>query len=269
MSETAVAIKNALESRIAAIEQVIPAPMRGQAERFVKRALLTLSRNSATYQGISPLSFVRTVISAAELGLSIDGKLAHAVPYGGELQLIVDYKGKVAVAKRNGTIKDCFAEVVREGDHFECGVRDSRQYLTHKPDLYREGGDVLGAYAVLILPDDSTRHVWMRRGELDLVERQSKARSGPWKDWPDEMRKKTVIHRALKLYCHDEGIQALIRQEDELGLSDEKRAVPNAADLVVGMISGSPADKSELDEERAAIQQESPDLENALTGKGR
>ena len=72
--------------------------------------------------------------------------------------------------------------------------------LIHEPANEKTGA-VLAAYCIYTLPDDTKDFVVMSASELDKVRRASKAKDdGPWVTWPEEMDKKTVIKRAMKLF---------------------------------------------------------------------
>ena len=196
-------LKNSLEYRIDSIEEVLPDKMKGQGARLVKRALMTFARRPEL-QGCPDQEFIRCVVEAAELGLAIDGKLCHVVRFKNTWQMLPDYKGIIAVAKRGGSITDCYADVVCVNDHFEAYRQDGKDHLTHKYDLNVQRGAVIGAYAIIKLPDGDWRYELMTRQQLDDVQKMAPAKNGPWAGpFASEMQKKTVIRRALKTYCDD------------------------------------------------------------------
>jgi len=223
------AIDDALGSRIAAIEEVLPDGMKGQSARLAKRAVMTLNRKSDQYGAVTPASFIRCVIEAAELGLAIDGRLAHAVVYKNtikdangrdikveEAQLQIDYKGLIAVARRTNMIRDCWARVVHKNDTFAIS-EDNGQCTYHYSPALGDPGPVIGAIAVVLLPDGTCRHEYMRNADIDGIRARSKSwkyGGGPWKTDDGEMRKKTVIRRLLKMYAEDPAVIRAIELDD-------------------------------------------------------
>lgn len=191
------------------IEAMLPQFMKGQAQRLIRRALITLSK-SPDLEGITDEAFRRCVVEAAEMGFAIDGRLCYVVKYKNTYQLQLDYKAVVAVAKRNRTIRDLDADVVRAGDHFRHGKYGGKNVLEHTFDVTADRGDVVAAYCRVFLPDGSWSYEVMSRSQLDAVQRRAPAQNGPWKTDPDEMRKKTVIRRKLKLYQDDPGLMRLL-----------------------------------------------------------
>lgn len=207
-------VSDALDRRIQKVEELLPDHMKGQGARLVKRALLTFGKNDKL-QKCSPASFILCVLQAAECGLAIDGKLAHAVPYSGEAQFQPDYKGLIAVAKRTGQIIDIYGDVICENDTFVHGRSGDGCRLEHTFDITKPRGKTVGAYQIIVLPGGRWRYEVMGIEELNRIQRKSKSGgSGPWGTDPDEMRKKTVAKRALKLYCDDPGLLKTLEYDD-------------------------------------------------------
>lgn len=202
--------------------------MRGQADRLVKRALLTFSRDPKLH-ACTIASFVNCVLNAAEHGLAVDGKHAYAVPYWNgkkkclEAQYIPGYRGLVVIARRSGLVKDVVADIVCERDRFRAFRQGRRSVLEHEYELGLDRGKVIGAYAILVFPGDNPddwRYDVMDLDSINKIKARTKSRNqqgeivGPWVTDEDEMRKKTVIRRATKLYLDDPILEAAIEVED-------------------------------------------------------
>jgi len=225
------AIGDALESRIARLEEVLPDSMKGQGPRLARRAMMTLARRPELKDCPAP-EFIRVVLEAAELGLAIDGRLAYVVKYKSAWQLQIDYKGLIAVAKRSGQITDAYADVVHEADEFDAYREDDRSKLYHKALIPGDRGPVIAAYAVIILPHGLWRFELMDRADLDRIQGLAPAKNGPWSSHTNEMRKKTVIRRGLKTYCDDPAVQAALDTMDrDDDLAREESPLPAAPPL--------------------------------------
>lgn len=266
VNERAQVISKTLESAslIQKIEEVLPDYMKGEARRLVKRAMLTFNRSPAL-QECSAESFIWAVVNAAEVGLQIDGRLAHAVPYnnkkkqpGGaevwvkESQFQVDYKGLISIARRAGIIVDCKARIVYANDHFEYGEKDGRSFHEHVPVVGQDKGSRLGAYCVLNFPAGGFHFEFMDEREIMAIKGRSKAASkgfSPWQTDEGEMVKKTVIRRSLKLFAHDDyRLTRAIELDDEV--FDDKPAVAAAMKRV--------SDKLTAPEPAAAAPEDNP-----------
>ncbi len=124
-----------------------------------------------------------------------------------DMQAIPDWRFLVEKAKKAKAILHATADVVRERDEFAY-ARGMSPDLTHRPALGATG-EVIAAYCIYTLPDGTKDFVVMARTELDGIRNRSKAWQGylrdksktcPYNTDPEEMMKKTVIKRALKLF---------------------------------------------------------------------
>jgi phage RecT family recombinase len=218
-----------LNGKIDTLRSLLPVQYQPQAERFVKRAIVHFMRKREL-AGVSASSFINCVMQAGELGLAIDGRLAHAVPFKNgnalEATLMLDYKGVIVIARRAGLIKDAWARLVYQAEvdagDFELWEDDQGAHIRHKISLLPAAtrGEIVGAYARVVFPSGSSRFEWMSQEQLDQVRAMSAAyqnKKGPWttKVGDGEMRKKVVLHRALKSYQDDPMLSSLLTVEEE------------------------------------------------------
>lgn len=226
----------------ATFDALLPTSYRPMAERFKARAKLYISRKPELQQ-CSVASLVQCVLSAAQDGLCLDGRMAHAVvfnckkkdPQTGretwvkEATYMPDYKGIVDSCRRHGAIVDAIAEHVYSNDVFEFYIENGRYHHRYQRAM-GDRGDLLGAFALVLLPGDRFKVEYMSLKELDHVRNKSKAKdSGPWVSDTGEMQKKTVIKRALKLYVTDPDTADMLERDDEaMGYVDDAPQVTAA-----------------------------------------
>ena len=219
------AIESALQQRIGRLEALLPENLRPHAERLVRRATLTFNRNENLWK-CPTAEFVRCVLEAAELGLAIDGKLCNVVNYGGKQpkwQVQPDYKGLIAVAKMVGAIEDVHLDVIYENDEYLHEEVNGKTVFRHKKVKFGQPrGDCIGAYCRVILPSGRFKVVDMDIAELEYIRKLSPAKSdyAPWAKFTDEMRKKTVCKRALKLEIGDPVVGAVLDAMDRAHSDD-------------------------------------------------
>lgn len=222
-------VRDGLIRNIDKIKSLMPATMRDDAERCVRKALLYYSEKKELDE-CTVASKVKAVFDAAEMGLMLDGRLCHAVSFNckkkdsqgrerwvKEVKAIPDYRGLIVVARRTTQIVDITADVVRAGDHFVHGRNGANSTLEH----VRSGdGEVTWAYAILTLPGGHWRYELMSRKELDAIKARTKSKDkqgnvfGQWADHETEMQRKTVAKRALKTYCDDPGLARALELDD-------------------------------------------------------
>jgi phage RecT family recombinase len=215
------ALETTLEQKLDRIYSVLPVKMRDRevANQFIGRALSYFVRKTDV-QSFSEQSIVYAILCAAECGLALDGKLAHIVKFGGEATLSIDWKGLVAIAKRNGHIYDAYADTVHDNDEFQIGRVGPNSTLIHQP-AHQKRGNVKGAYAILkfhqIDPrgEREWRYEYLTREDLDKVKNAAPSQNGPWKTWFEEMCKKSAIRRALKSYSYDNELSKAMEFSDK------------------------------------------------------
>lgn len=158
------------------------------------------------------------ILNVAAIGISLNPATAHAylvprAPKQGmpaQICLDISYRGLIKLATDSGSIKWAKAELVYENDDFEwCGPCTEP---VHKADPFStDRGKVKGAYCIAKLPDDSVLVETMSLAEIHKIQNTSKAQSGPWRTWWEEMAKKSVIKRASKTWPQTENESRLAR----------------------------------------------------------
>ena len=195
-------IKSLVTSDAAKRQFAMALPKHITVDRFL-RVALTAFNKTPKLMGCTGESLTSCLMSCSELGLEPDGRKAHLIPYWNSkakkyiCTLIVDYKGLVDIARRSGEIADIHADVVCENDKFEYSFGTNGQ-LRHVP-AFIDRGEVIAAYSFVRLKDGSSSYEVMNKGEIEAIQKRSKAAtSGPWvTDW-NEMAKKTVFRRHSK-----------------------------------------------------------------------
>lgn len=181
------------------------------AERFIRVATTTL-RKSPDIWDADPMSIIGCIIQAAGLGLEIDSTMGHCymVPFknrknGGRLeaQLIVGYKGYLALAHRSGQVTHFSAHVVYKNDEFSF-ENGSHAYIKHVPFLDGDRGPERCVFAVLRTIHGAGDHEVIAWPKIIQFQKQyaKKGRDGslfgPWVDHLEEMARKTLIRALAK-----------------------------------------------------------------------
>lgn len=212
--QEAAIVKQPSETIAAYLERQRPAimaalPRNVDVDRFA-RIVLTSVRTTPKLLTCNPMSLLAAVMQSAQLGLEPGAGLgeAYIIPYAGEAQFQMGYRGAVKLARNSGDIAAVYAEAVYEGDMFavEMGT-DPR--ITHRPDLLVEGRGTFDAmttvYAVAKLSSGETQFAVMTKAEIeqhrDRYSKGKAAKDSPWRDplGAVEMAKKTVVIRLSKM----------------------------------------------------------------------
>jgi len=209
------------------------------------------------------------VLTAASLGLPIRKNSAYLLPYGKECQLVIDYHGKLDLARRAG-VGSVHVELVREGDEYRYGF--DRGGLDFLWTPARERGEITDLfvaakvnndiqYTVMTLHDVETIRSKAQAGRAREFEHYHKRYPGltlaeiraldiaalpwnspykvPWVEWYDRQARKTAIHRA----AHDWPLSPQLMISQELDVANETgQAAPIDEKLAMVIDRIDPAD---------------------------
>jgi recombination protein RecT len=185
------------------IQMAIPRHM--SVDRLLRVAVTAIRANPKLLD-CTKESLLACVMGCAQLGLEPEPFLgqAYLVPYWSgkkkvfEAQLIPGYRGYLALARRSGEVNSVISQVVYTNDHFELryGLNATLDHVPAEGDR----GEPKGVYVVFHYKDGSYSFDYMSKADIEKIRARSKSKDdGPWvTDW-DEMAKKTVIRRHIKV----------------------------------------------------------------------
>ena len=158
----------------------------------------------------NPVSAQNAIINLAAIGITLNpaAKLAYLVPRDGMVCLDVSYMGLLHLAQSTGAIKWGQCKLVHQGDTYESNGLDAAP--THKYNAFGDRGPVVGGYCTVKTADGDYLTEEMSLAEIKSVEASSKAKNGPWKNWWEEMARKTIVKRASKYWPRVDRLDAAI-----------------------------------------------------------
>lgn len=182
--------------------QVSALPKDLNKQRFLQNCMSVLTEKKTDFSKVEASSVVRTLMRGAYLGLDFFHGECYAIPFGDQVNFLVDYKGDIKLCKKysRNPIKDIYAKVVREGDEFVEEINNGQASITFRPKPFNNG-DIIGAFAVCLYVDGSMIYDTMSKAEIDHTRNtfSKAANSKAWKESYGEMAKKTVLKRLCKL----------------------------------------------------------------------
>jgi len=230
------------------------------------------------------------VIFNAKLGEDAQGKAI----WGSRVQYMPMMHGLVKKILRAGFVVSVTAEIVYEIDRRLGTFKDyrgDRNEIVHEPYYgAEERGPIIAAYCIAVMRDGTKAKMVMPYVDIEKVRKVSKSGSmndydvkkspgskvgdpkGIWKDWPEEMAKKTVFRRLSKwLPQSAEEIDRLFENDDTidaLGFDDE--AAPTVGDkpLTATERAAASADAEAADKPPQIEHDKQPDLKDVLAQKG-
>lgn len=221
-------------SAIAQLKLALPAHI--TPERF-QRVAWTAIANSTDIKDCEPNSVINALTKCAQDGLMPDNREAAIVKYGSSATYLPMVYGLIKRMRNSGDVKSVNAHIVYRNDEFDYYIEDGVQHFKHRPNLLGDRGEAILAYCVVTL-DDGMPHVEvMTKTEIEKARNAGKAANGPaWKNWWDEMAKKTVIHRAAKRVPTSADVEKLLHNDMHVTLNgtndDEKPKTENLIDSI-------------------------------------
>lgn len=145
--------------------------------------VITAIRENPKMAEVSPASFLSSVILAMQMGIEIRRDSAYLIPFGNVCQLLIDYKAKIAMARRGGKVGGIQAVTVREHDEFEWKYGIKGVEFSHRPaqagsliSSEDERGRIVGVYAFAQLTDGGMQfREPMSLTEIDRIRKRSRA----------------------------------------------------------------------------------------------
>lgn len=213
------------------ISQVLPKHM--NVER-VMQICVNLVNNNPKLKECNASSIISSVIQASELGFNPTQALGQCyfVPYKGNVQMQIGYKGYIDLARRSGQIKSLFAYCVYEGDlfNYELGLNPT---IEHKPSEEDDTSKITHVYAVAHYKDGGNSFVVLTRNQIEkLRKRNAFQKATPSQAWAtdyDKMAMAKAIKQLSKwMPLSDEMQKAVIVDES---IPQLKQFTKNGTDL--------------------------------------
>lgn len=187
------------------VKEKIESLMGSRATQFVS-TLIQLTNNNKLLAKADPMTVLSASMVSASLDLPIQPSLgfAYIVPYKGQAQFQIGYKGLIQLAQRSGQFRflnDCVIEKGRLISYNELTgelkIDWDKEPEKGNPDGYAVYFELINGFSKVVF--------WSYDKVKDHASKYSQAfRSGydsPWKSDFDKMALKTVIKYALQRYA--------------------------------------------------------------------
>lgn len=171
-------------------------------------SVLTLANSDPKIRDLDPVKLYNTCLMAAALKLPFNSNLgqAYIIPYKGEPQLQIGWKGFVQLAQRSGLFKTINVSDVREGEIEDYDrLSGDIRFAWIQDDSERRKKKVIGYVAYFKLLNGFEKSLYMTVGDLEAhatkYSQTFKRKSGVWVDNFDAMAQKTVIKLLLNKFA--------------------------------------------------------------------
>lgn len=169
-------------------------------------SVLTLANSNRLLGECDPIKLYNCCMMAAAIKLPFNQNLgqAYIVPYKGEPQLQLGWKGFIQLAQRSGQYKTIHCTDVREGEIIENNRLTGEISFLWMDDSIRNSAKVIGYVAYFELLNGYSQTLYMSMKEIESHAKkysQTYAKGfGVWKDNFDAMARKTVVKQILSKF---------------------------------------------------------------------
>jgi recombination protein RecT len=226
-------LRERFESRRAELKNSLPSDI--SPDIFIRAAMTSAQLNpdilACTWQSIW-----NACMRACRDGLLPDGVEGAIVPHKSTATWIPMYQGLLRRFRRSGQFKWVTANVVREGEVFSHYLDEDGEHMKHVPG-YDFLAPIVKIYAMATTQDRGVFITVLPIAEANKIRAMSRATrdDAPWKQWPEEMYKKTALRRLSKYLP---SARDLVDEEDDAPIAapppaaiEQPRAVGAAAAL--------------------------------------
>lgn len=168
-------------------------------ERFARHVMLNIERNKRLLRA-DRNSLLNAISQASASGLVPDGREGALAVFKNQVTWMPMYQGLLKLVAETTDLKSFSANIVREDDQFDYWMDGSMEQIMHRPKIGSRS-PIVAAYAVATNEQGGTFVEVVDFEELEKIRMISQTGSrdqGPWRDWYDEMAKKTAIRRLVK-----------------------------------------------------------------------
>lgn len=198
-------------------------------------SVLTLANSNKLLGECDPIKLFNCCLMAAALKLPFNQNLgqAYIVPFKGEPQLQLGWKGFIQLAQRSGQFKRINCSDVREGEIVKRDRLTGEIEFDWLDDAEREKKPVIGYVAYFELLNGYQQTLYMSKAEVEAHAKKYsqtyKQGFGVWKDNFDAMARKTLIKRILNQFAPLSVDMAKAMEYDQ---ADANGRYPDNADRV-------------------------------------
>jgi recombination protein RecT len=183
-------------------------------EKFLRVVMTAVGQNKDLLNA-NRSTLYAACMKAAQDGLLPDGREGALVMYGQNVQWMPMVTGILKKIRNSGELAMIGAHLVHKNDPFKFWVDSDGEHLEHRPDIFGDRGQEIGAYAIAKTKDGAFFVEPMTKAEIEEVRKVSRAKNGPWQTWWGEMAKKTVIRRLSKRLPMSSDVEQTLKRDDE------------------------------------------------------
>ena len=232
------------------------------------RAVLTAINKTPKLKDCTPESVMDCFLEVAQTGLQIGGALgeAYLIPFNDRRNnrtlctVVYGWKGLIKLCYNGGSLKSITCDVVHERDTFE-HERGTSPRLRHVPCPDDDPGPIIASYAVAHLAEGGVDFEILWPRDVKKIRAVSRATSGPWYDWEEQMWKKSAMRRLQnRLPKSSDAMQAVANEDERLQSAGVYRPTVQSIGAPVAQLDDGARDAEFLPEPELANERKVADL---------
>lgn len=219
-------------------------------EKFTRVLMTAVSQTPALVEA-DRQSLFGSCMKAAQDGLLPDGREGAIVTFNSNGQKIAQWMpmtaGLLKKMRNSGEIASITSQIVYSGDDFDYYIDDEGEHISHRPKMFGERGERIGAYSLLKTKDGAIYIECMNAKQIADVKNVSRSKNnGPWSGpFEEEMWKKTTLRRLSKRAPMSTDVEQQLHSDDDLFMP-EKEVKGKATAVEKTALPPSPAVEPEI-----------------------
>lgn len=178
----------------------IALPSSISVDKFLRVAQTAIAMNPALLKA-DRQSLYSACMILAQRSILPDNREGSLVCFGDKVTPMIMIAGTMKLLRNSGELATIVAEPVYENDLFKYWIDSSGQNIEHKPLMFGERGKQIGIYAFAKTKSNEIYIEVMSMADIDAIKRTSRSAnndSSPWRTFPQEMQKKSILRRLAK-----------------------------------------------------------------------
>lgn len=175
-------------------------------------------------------AFMKMVVQ----GMNPAKSQCYFIPYGNQLNYQRSYMGSYALAKRVSDLKEVNAVLIYEGDVFSYDIDTTTGRISIREHSQKfeniDINKIKGGYAICVFEDGTTHAEIMTMAQIRKAweQGQTKGASPAHKNFTDEMAKKSIRSRAVKLIINSSDDSNLMSEDESPEAEHKTKATAEA-----------------------------------------
>jgi recombination protein RecT len=209
-----------LMSRAKQFELALPPHM--AADRFI-RVVITACNLNPDLLACDRATLFNSAMRCAQDGLLPDSREAALVPFKNKVQYLPMYGGLLKKFRNSGQFKWVATGIVYEGETYEHWITQDGEHFKHIPGDDNTDKKILRVYALATTKDGGSFIADLPLSDINKRRAMSRAtrEDAPWKQWTEEMMRKTAIRVLSKLLPMSSDLDAMMQRDEEALLGVE------------------------------------------------